>query len=200
MLERVHRQSSCRPRRRRIEFCKHTLHALKDLARTAYHERPAYRLGRDADGALGAALGRPGQGLAGDELPERARRRIELGALDAVGPHLKVIRNLLLVELRHELLESGEALHRRINDQRVRRRIRAHNDLARLFQVRPRPPARIDRHGRLGIHLVDYTRQFLSTRHLERKHPDLPPLGIERLGLVQFIHNRLDLRKHVRMR
>ncbi len=192
-LERVH------PQRRRgtidvpVDFRDHLLDLREDRLRTRHDHRPAPRLGRNRH----RRVPRRAQCAAAAELTQRRRHRVEVRPLDLVGPQLDALVHLQLVERLHDLLEPAQPLRRRIDDQRVRHRVRTDAHFLLAPQVRQRPTPVVVRHRGLGVHRVDRLGEFLRPRDLEREDPDLPPLAVERLRVVEFADDLLDLREHL---
>jgi len=186
-------------RRRRLRRTLDAAHHLLDLREharwTTDDERLRHGLhAHDRAASLGAEL----TGLR--EVAHGLRERVDVRVRHAPRADLGVGHRLRAVELLDELLEARHARDRRVDDQRVGLSVGAHHDLARLLELRARATARIDRHRRRGIHLVDRLRELGGARDLQREDADLAIACRLTRRAVERLDHLLDLGEEIGVR
>ena len=184
--------------RHRLEIAEDLLDLLEGELVARDDQRPTS--GFELHGHLDRLLS-VGAGPTEDALPgERGQGLRDLAAFatpDVPGPQRRLRRQFDPVELLHQLLEARPPRGRRLDDEGVGAGIRAHEHLARLTQVRKRPPATVERHRWFRVQGVQRRRQIGRTREPQREDHRLP-LGFPLAVAIQRLDELPNLLEHGR--
>ena len=171
------------------------LHSRKNAGGSAHNQRLRDRLGGDdGAGAFWSKLARNG------ELANGLGDSFEVSIGQTPSANFRIRHRLGAIELFDKLLEAGHARERRVDDERVGLRIGAHHNFTRRLKLGPSSSARIHRHRRLRIHLVDGLGQLACTRNFQRENADLSiGSGLPR-RTVEILDDLLNLGQQIGMR
>ena len=176
-----------------LEVLEHLVHLREGGLVAGDDQRAARGLHLHGDfRCLAAAGGRCGERAARRERADAGAHLLGIAALDAPGADLRLRCCLDAVELRDDGLELRLAVGRALDDHRVGGGVGADEDVLLLLEVRQRAAARIERHGRLRVELVERRGHFHRASHLERDDDGLA-LAVLLAAAVDALDELADL-------